>query len=569
MMESREAFVSKSYYSVATGMPCASVFFPMYKDTELAGIYAADLKLDFLQELIGEYSDEKDGRVSFVIDGEGVVVAHPERIQIEEQYNYKDLTRTVSVKDDAGNPALDKDGNIITKQHPLDIAGNFQKLIAQVMAGGSDSSKITYHKKTYYASYTPITLPGNSDSWSLVTLQEKGAAMSMVSRMLIAAGLISLLAVAGVVFIVMHLARRLTMPVISVTKLMKDAADGDFTIHAKEGGQNENSQNEVGQLARSYNIMSGKISGALLRISGFTKDLLECSDKLQAIETETETVSGTMKEISEGTAEQTMEVGHVVERMDSLKEQFGELKEKSGKLLEGAERTMESGEDGIQGMKELKEQNRLVESNVKDSYEKILLLQEHSSKIADIVETIDHISSETGLLALNASIEAARAGEQGKGFAVVAESIGKLAADSSRATADIGTIIEEFCSDIDSIVSRMENVTEITKAQMQAAEKAENIFCHFKEMTEHTESSASDMDRLVDKMYEIDRFIVNAAQRIRDISKKTEDLSGQVSSSLEEEVRDIQNSVKSLLMVSGEMKQEMGRFKLDRDSVRQ
>ena len=55
-------------------MPCTSIFFPMYREGKLVGIYAADLKLDFLQSLIGEYSHEKDGRISFVIDGEGAVV---------------------------------------------------------------------------------------------------------------------------------------------------------------------------------------------------------------------------------------------------------------------------------------------------------------------------------------------------------------------------------------------------------------------------------------------------------------------------------------------------------------
>lgn len=559
MMEKPEAFISKSYYSVATGMPCASVFFPMYEGDNLKGIYAADLKLDFLQDLIGEYSAKEDGRISFVIDGEGVVVAHPDVTEIEEQYNYKDQTRTVSVKDASGNPTTDKDGNIITEQHALDISEDMEQLITLVMAGGSDSKKISYDGKTYYASYAAIPLQGSSDSWSLITLQERSAAMSTVSRMLIIAAVISLVAVTAVVLIVMYLARQLTIPVISIAGLMKDASDGNFSIQAEE-----NSKNEVGQLAKSYNIMADKISGALLHMMEFTGHLLKCSDKLQGIESNIGSISHAMKEISDGTSEQSLEVSHVVERMDKLEEKFSELKSRSANLLDGAEHTMKSSEEGINSMKELEEQNCHVETNVSRSYEKIKLLQAHSSKIADIVGTINSISSETELLSLNASIEAARAGEHGKGFAVVAESIGKLASDSSKATEDIGNIITAFCNDVDSIVTQTEDVQKITAAQIQAVQKTVEIFLEFKTMTEQTSASAGDMDGLIDEMSEIAQFIVDAAQRINDISTKAEGLSGQVTAALDEQLEDIQSSVKSLTMVSGEMKQEMGQFQLER-----
>lgn len=109
--------------------------------------------------------------------------------------------------------------------------------------------------------------------------------------------------------------------------------------------------------------------------------------------------------------------------MAQMEEKFGELKNKSGNLLNEADHAIDSGKEGGISIRELQQQNRYVKKNVNISYEKIKALEEHSLRIADIVDTINDISSETGLLSLNASIEAAKAGEHGRGFVVVAESI--------------------------------------------------------------------------------------------------------------------------------------------------
>ena len=556
-MSDKVPFISKSYYSVATGATCTSIFFPMYQGGEMIGVYAADLKLDFLQDLIGEYSDESDGRISFVIDGEGAVVAHPDIAQIEELYNYRDLTKTVSVKDSAGNAVTDADGNVVTEEYPLEVSDNFKQVIAQVMAGNSGSTKVTYDGTTYYASYTVIPLKGESDSWSLITLHKKSAAMSMVNSLLVITIIISLVVIAVAIFIVIYLARKLTTPVVSMTELMKEASDGDFSIKA-----DESSQTEVGQLAQSFNVMSGKISGVLVHIMDFTKELIQCSGKLQDIESNIVTISSALNEISDGTERQTADVNNVVERMGEMEDKFRELKSKSGNLLDEAEHTITSGEEGSVSINQLEEQNEHVEKNVDLSYEKIKTLETHSTKISDIVGTINSISEETELLSLNASIEAARAGEHGRGFAIVAESIGKLAAESTSATTNIEEIIEELCSDIEETVSNVEEVKKAVTAQIQATQKVKKIFHDFKKLAEQTSGSVTGIDELIEEMYEIDRSIVEAAQSIRDISQKTEDLSGDAASSLDEEVKDVQNSVQSLTMISNELEQEMVKFKL-------
>ena len=557
MMEDPVPFISKSYYSVSTGATCTSIFFPMYRDGEMVGIYGADLKLDSLQNLIGEYSDESGGKISFVIDGEGAVVAHPDITQVEDLYNYRDLTKTVSVKDNAGNSVTDADGNIVTEESRLEVSENFKQMIADVMAGNSGSAKISYDGATYYASYTTVPLAGESDSWSLITLHKKSAAMSMVNNLLIITIVISLVAIAVAIFIVVRLARKLTTPIVSMTELMKEAAEGDFTIRA-----DVSSQNEVGQLAESFNVMADKIFGVLVRMTDSTKELLECSGKIQDVETNVVSLSGALNEISNGTERQTADVNNVVGRMGEMEDKFRELRDKSGNLLSEAEHTITSGEEGTIGINQLEAQNSHVEKNVTLSYEKIKTLESHSSRISDIVGTINSISEETGLLSLNASIEAARAGEHGRGFAIVAESIGKLASESTAATADIERIIGELCDDIGETVSNIEEVKKAVTAQIEATETVKTIFMDFKKLAEQTSGSVNGIDELIEEMYEIDRSIVEAAQNIQDISQQTEDLSEEAAGSLDEELEDIRSSVQSLAAISGELEQEMTKFKL-------
>ncbi|HHW14893.1 MAG TPA: hypothetical protein GXX28_08185 [Firmicutes bacterium] len=74
--------------------------------------------------------------------------------------------------------------------------------------------------------------------------------------------------------------------------------------------------------------------------------------------------------------------------------------------------------------------------------DRIYRLTEAAQEIAQVLSSIDGVSRQTSLLALNASIEAARAGDQGRGFAVVAQEIQQLAASSAQSVGATYALLE-------------------------------------------------------------------------------------------------------------------------------
>ena len=105
-------------------------------------------------------------------------------------------------------------------------------------------------------------------------------------------------------------------------------------------------------------------------------------------------------------------------------------------------------------------------------------ISDASEGLLDASAVIQHIASQTNLLAMNAAIEAAHAGETGKGFAVVADEIRQLAEEAGTQGKTISSVLKDLKTEIDIVVNETQNVHQRFQTIFQLTsevKKQENI----------------------------------------------------------------------------------------------
>ena len=102
-------------------------------------------------------------------------------------------------------------------------------------------------------------------------------------------------------------------------------------------------------------------------------------------------------------------------------------------------------------------------------------IAEESGSLMEASSVIQHIASQTNLLAMNAAIEAAHAGEAGKGFAVVADEIRKLAEDSASQGKTITATLKNLSGEIEGLSSSSKVVETKFNAIFSLAEEVKSM----------------------------------------------------------------------------------------------
>lgn len=526
MMEKKKPFVSKSYYSISTNMACASIFIPLQSGNEMIGIMATDIKLATLQSLVEQYSDTETGRITFIIDGEGAVIAHPESVYYEELYNYKTQTRTISQKDASGQILYDNNGNMLTEELPIELSAEYADVINNVMSGQAGSSMVTDNGKTYYASYTPVTLNGDSDSWSVITLQDKAHALSMIKEVHTIGMLITVLAVIIAIILIIIITRTITSPIKQCLNRLKLLSEGDLTTVLPNSSGNDESAELVNTLNKTIQILSKIITEITTFVtqidhgdftqtisSDYNGDFHTLADSLSSI---TQTMRNTLLQINHHsnilmTNINQLDLGTQM-LSDGTTNQASAIEELSATLTDISQRVSDNASNSKQSdekMEAIQEMITYSNNNLKILVDSMHTIETNAEEINGISKSIQNIANETNLLSMNASIEAARAGEAGKGFAVLAGKIRLLAEECTQAAQNTSDLIEkthihisESMEALNTTVQSIHSVSEqtetastyihdITKASNEQAEAIHQIASAVNQISDVTQSNSA------------------------------------------------------------------------------
>ncbi|WP_442600965.1 methyl-accepting chemotaxis protein [Paenibacillus sp. KN14-4R] len=353
-------------------------------------------------------------------------------------------------------------------------------------------------------------------------------------------------------------------PLLQLTKLSKQAAQGDLTSVISI-----QSMDEIGRLTINFNQMVASLKELILHIKKNSEQVVESAGVLRTnahqAASSTHEMTNSFQSIAHGSKTQLSSMEESKKAMDEMASGIATIAESSGNVSELANQATNYTDQGNTIIQDTVTQMDKIHDSVSKTVTSLQQLQVNADDISQILKIIRDIANQTNMLALNAAIEASRAGEHGKGFAVVADEVRHLADRSKNSANQIATLIEEINRNMAQTANTMEIGVQDALAGKKIAYLAGEAFGQIRKSIQEVSDHIQEVTAASEEMSASSEEIIASFEELEAISRDASNQTQVVAIASDEQlsiIEDISSSSEFVESSSKTLQKQIEQFKI-------
>ena len=457
-MNSETVFIHDPYMSANAGIMVLGFSKKFTMKNGMQGVITTEISIDHLRTVIETFNKDSS-RYAFLLDRNEMVVVHKNRDYMPSKEKSYALTET------AGGATVEQiiksKAQTKTRNHFTDYSGSNQLFY---FTKSPLSGWIIALAVSYTAVYEPI--------WQ--------------SFFYLAVFIIGVIGI-GTLFSIL-IGYKIAKPIEAIIEMLKKMGEGNLTIRLPVDGRDEladlsayfnqtlmrmgkaiqqvsinaNTMEEIGnELASNMTKTASAVNAISVNIDGIKQQAMSQAAGVTETAATVEEIVRTIKQLNTSIETQAASVAQSSSSVEEMVANIASIGQTLGKTGDVIRNLTNATGDG---------KAALITSNTVTQK-----IAEESGSLIEASSVIQHIASQTNLLAMNAAIEAAHAGEAGKGFAVVADEIRKLAEDSATQGKTIAATLKALSGEIETLSASSKTVEEKFNTIFALAEQVKEM----------------------------------------------------------------------------------------------
>jgi methyl-accepting chemotaxis protein len=533
-----ETVISDPVISKTTGYQVIVVAAPVKKDNQVIGLVAGIIKVDDIEKMITSIKIGKTG-YAYMIDGNGLVIVHPQKALIMKF-----------------NPLKDPKGD-----------QNLKTVFALMTRSETGIKRYTYQGMDKYIVYSRVK--GVYDTqWSLGITAPVAELMSPLQSLLLIFLIMAIIFTSVSAFLMFIVTRSIIKPLDLSKKHLEMMATGDFSTDLPQSALH--SKDEIGTMANAINTMQKSIremiKGVIDEFENIKNSVSIITSQMLTLISQTDETSATVQQISAGMEEASATAEEMNASSKGIEQAVEFMADKAQESTRAAGEISINATELKNGAITSQQIAHTIYNDTKENLELVIAQSKAVNQINVLSNAIMQITAQTNLLALNAAIEAARAGESGRGFAVVADEVRTLADDSKKTVDEIKKVTKTVITSVDNLSGSalkvldfienqvITNYQELVKTGEQYSNDAiliKNILTDFSATTEELTALITDIIQAIKNL----AFTVNeGAAGTQNIAEKT--------SVIVEKVDEVQKQMQYTEESAGRLSRLVAQFKI-------